>query len=522
MSTVEVAYRIRGSRAEAEARARFIAYEQTVELPEHLVPESIRRTVVGQMEDLVPDEGHDGWIATLHFDSDLACGQLSQLMNLVYGNVSLLPDVRVSRLGLPDGLLATLPGPRYGEEGLRRQVGVAGRPLLMTAIKPRGLSVAQLAALAADFAAGGGDVVKDDQNLNDATYERWYERVARCAEAVQAANATHGTRCQYAPHLAGPPHELERRARAVRSLGLRGVLVSPMILGLDATAALGREHDLFLLGHPAASGGPIAGSDHGMEPHLLLGTLFRLAGADVSIFPNSGGRFGFSGEQAHAIARALQEPLGRHRPSLPAPAGGMDFGRIDDMAEAYGEASVFLVGGALLGGEDGVTVSTRRFLERLRERFDEITIDTDDVVSACELRDTTVADAVQSLLAHQPGFEWEGRTSTRYKDSVELPFRGVRRVELVGRQGERTAFDLRYFEVDPGGYTSLEKHVHTHTVIGVRGHGVLLRGDERTEVNPHDVAYVGSLEVHQLRNEGDEPFGFYCIVDHERDRPQAP
>jgi len=30
---------------------------------------------------------------------------------------------------------------------------------------------------------------------------------------------------------------------------------------------------------------------------------------------------------------------------------------------------------------------------------------------------------------------------------------------------------------------------------------------------------VAPEEVHQLRNPADEPFGFLCIVDHERDRP---
>ena len=38
-------------------------------------------------------------------------------------------------------------------------------------------------------------------------------------------------------------------------------------------------------------------------------------------------------------------------------------------------------------------------------------------------------------------------------------------------------------------------------------------------LNEADVAYVEPLEPHQLRNETDRPFGFFCIVDHERDRP---
>ena len=130
------------------------------------------------------------------------------------------------------------------------------------------------------------------------------------------------------------------------------------------------------------------------------------------------------------------------------------------------------------------------------------------------------------MLAHRPGFEWNGRPSSAYKDARDLAeglaFKGVRRVELVGRFGEPTRTDLRYFEIEPGGYSSLEKHLHTHIVIGARGRGVLVLGSRRETLAPMDVACIGPLEAHQLRNESSEPFGFFCIVDHDRDRPVAP
>ena len=83
-------------------------------------------------------------------------------------------------------------------------------------------------------------------------------------------------------------------------------------------------------------------------------------------------------------------------------------------------------------------------------------------------------------------------------------------------------FAMRHFEVAPGGFTSLEKHLHTHIVIGARGTGLLTMGNRRIVVEPMDVVYLQPLEVHQLRNETREPFGFLCIVDHERDRPMKP
>ena len=38
--------------------------------------------------------------------------------------------------------------------------------------------------------------------------------------------------------------------------------------------------------------------------------------------------------------------------------------------------------------------------------------------------------------------------------------------------------EVRYFEVDAGGHTTLEKHEHTHLVIPIKGKGACLVGDE--------------------------------------------
>jgi quercetin dioxygenase-like cupin family protein len=82
------------------------------------------------------------------------------------------------------------------------------------------------------------------------------------------------------------------------------------------------------------------------------------------------------------------------------------------------------------------------------------------------------------------------------------------------------AFELRYFELAPGGYSSLEKHRHVHFVIALRGAGRALVGDTVHELAPFDALYVPPLTPHRWMAAGDEPFGFLCPVDAERDRPQ--
>jgi quercetin dioxygenase-like cupin family protein len=101
-----------------------------------------------------------------------------------------------------------------------------------------------------------------------------------------------------------------------------------------------------------------------------------------------------------------------------------------------------------------------------------------------------------------------------------MGWKGVTRHTLASRPAVPAAFELRYFELEPGGYSSLEKHRHIHFVTAVRGSGRALVGERVVDLSPFDAVYVGSLEPHRWVNERDEPFGFLCPVDAERDPPQ--
>jgi quercetin dioxygenase-like cupin family protein len=113
---------------------------------------------------------------------------------------------------------------------------------------------------------------------------------------------------------------------------------------------------------------------------------------------------------------------------------------------------------------------------------------------------------------------WQGVPVREYKEAAEHHC-GVSRAVLVGASGEKTRFQVRYFEVAAGGYTTLERHQHEHAVVVLRGAGEALLGGEWHVVGFGDTVYIAPDEVHQLRNRGSEPFGFLCIVDSERDRP---
>ena len=100
-----------------------------------------------------------------------------------------------------------------------------------------------------------------------------------------------------------------------------------------------------------------------------------------------------------------------------------------------------------------------------------------------------------------------------------MGWRDVVRHTLAG--GETLAFQLRYFEIAPGGFSSLEKHQHAHTIIVLRGKGTVIAGLEVFAVEPFDLVVIPPGAPHQFVNAGPEPFGFLCPVDADRDPPRA-
>ena len=121
---------------------------------------------------------------------------------------------------------------------------------------------------------------------------------------------------------------------------------------------------------------------------------------------------------------------------------------------------------------------------------------------------------------HDSDFHWEGVAVRAYKQDASVPYRDVTRQVLFDDPALRC--QLRYFEIAPGGYTTLERHQHVHAVVIQRGRGRVLVGSTIAEVAPFDLVYVPAQTWHQFRADRDAPLGFLCVVNHDRDRPELP
>lgn len=114
---------------------------------------------------------------------------------------------------------------------------------------------------------------------------------------------------------------------------------------------------------------------------------------------------------------------------------------------------------------------------------------------------------------------WKDVPITQYK-SDGTHFKDVTRQVLF--DDPNLLCQLRYFEVAAGGYSTLERHEHMHAVMIIRGCGQALVDDELFAVGMHDLVTVPPMCWHQFRAAADEPLGFLCLVNVERDRPQLP
>jgi mannose-6-phosphate isomerase-like protein (cupin superfamily) len=117
-------------------------------------------------------------------------------------------------------------------------------------------------------------------------------------------------------------------------------------------------------------------------------------------------------------------------------------------------------------------------------------------------------------------YRWHQVDLLAYKQDGGAPFKDVTRQVLF--DGTDLPTQLRYFEVAPGGWTTLERHNHVHAVMVIRGKGQCLVGEQAYDIALHDLVNVPPMTWHQFHAAKDEPLGFLCMVSSERDRPQLP
>lgn len=352
-----VTYRIfTADASEARDRAVGIALEQTVEIPLDVVPAGfIRDEIVGHVESLMP-AGADAFDTIISYAPDSVRDEVVQLINVIFGNSSIQQGIRVIGFDPGPEILARFGGARFGIQGLRALTGRASGGLIAPVIKPQGSSAVQLATIAQRCVAGGADIIKDDHGLTNQSMAPFQDRLRAVSDAVRDANERHGRKALYFVNISGHTGNPVAEAFQAKDAGAGGILIMPGLVGFGLAHYLSRD-DLFglpIMTHPAFTGSFVLSPTTGLTHAMMYGVIQRLSGADISVFPNVGGRFGFSREDCLSIADACRRADGVGRSMLPSPGGGMSVERAADMVDMYGEDVVYLLGGSLLRHGDKI------------------------------------------------------------------------------------------------------------------------------------------------------------------------
>ena len=83
---------------------------------------------------------------------------------------------------------------------------------------------------------------------------------------------------------------------------------------------------------------------------------------------------------------------------------------------------------------------------------------------------------------------------------------------LLGKEIGVPNYEMRYFEIPPGNKTSPGSHPWEHEVFVIKGKGMVKGSNEEHTLTVGDAVYIAPNEYHQFINNGEEPFGFICVI----------
>jgi ribulose-bisphosphate carboxylase large chain len=300
-------------------------------------------------------------------------GSIPNILSSVVGNVFGFKAVNALRLldmRVPEPLVDSFPGPAFGISGVREKLGVHGRALTGSTIKPKlGLSPDQHARRAYETLRGGIDTIKDDENLNSQAWSPFDERVRRTLELLRQAEAETGERKGYWANVtAATTEEMLRRTNLVADEGGRFVMVDFLTVGFAAAASLRAETErlgLALHAHRAMHAVIDRHPDHGVD-FLVIAKWARLLGVDHVHVGTGVGKLEGTIDEMHERRRMMtgafapagggtlfDQAWGSLRPLVPVASGGLHPGHVPQLDAVFGQDAFFLFGGGVHGHPKG-------------------------------------------------------------------------------------------------------------------------------------------------------------------------
>jgi len=284
-------------------------------------------------------------------------GNMPNVLSSVAGNVfglRLLRNLRLTDIKFSRPLVKSFKGPQYGVEGIRKLVGVQGRPLVGTIIKPKlGLKTIDHAKVAYEAWLGGCDIVKDDENLSSQSFNLFEERLAKTLESRDRAEEETGEKKVYMINITSGTKEMLHRAELVLRHGGEYVMIDILTCGFAALQTF-RDQGFQLVihahraGHAAFTKNPL----HGISMQVIS-RVARVIGVDQLHVGTVVGKMFETKEEVAENCDALTEEMFELKSVLPVASGGLHPRLIPALMEFFGKDFVIQAGGGIHGHKDG-------------------------------------------------------------------------------------------------------------------------------------------------------------------------
>jgi 2,3-diketo-5-methylthiopentyl-1-phosphate enolase len=290
--------------------------------------------------------------------------QIPMLLTTIFGNISMIGDIKLLDIHFPKALVEQFHGPLFGIKGIRKMLGVSDRPLLNTMIKPStGITPEQGAEILYQAALGGADIIKDDEVMGDTEFSSVQKRVERYMSKLRKAESDRGERKLYAVNVTDEPEKCIRKAEVSVANGANALLVNflPAGMGLISSLASNINIKVPILAHLDFGGAFYASPWHGISSSLLYGKLARIAGVDLLCIPTPYGKFSLSYAKFIRMVHALRSPFHDMRNVWPIAGGAIKQGHIPKLFNCLGQDFIIGAGGAIHAHPMGSAAGARAF-----------------------------------------------------------------------------------------------------------------------------------------------------------------
>ncbi|WP_424008411.1 type III ribulose-bisphosphate carboxylase [Haloferax denitrificans] len=298
-------------------------------------------------------------------------GNMPQVLSCIAGNIMGMKAVDTIRLldcEWPESVVSAYPGPLYGSSVREEIFGVTDRPITATVPKPKvGLSTAAHAQVGYDAWVGGVDLLKDDENLTDQSFNPFSDRLTESLSLRDDAEDETGETKSYLINVTADTQTMLDRVDEVAAQGGEYVMVDIITAGwagLQTVRERTEKHGIAIHAHRAMHAAFDRLPAHGVSMRVLA-QVSRLCGVD-QLHTGTAGLGKLANEDTVGINDWLASDLYGTTDVLPVASGGLHPGLLPDLLDATGTNVCVQLGGGIHGHPDG----TRAGAVALRSAID--------------------------------------------------------------------------------------------------------------------------------------------------------